>query len=380
MFNTSSLIGDTIICANSTSSYKPGTSGGKWFVSDTTIARVDSLGNVFGKKGGVTTLYYTLSSFGVSDTVSKSIKINEIQQPVIKKDTSNYLISSYSNGNKWYLDNKLLADTIQTIKPTINGNYTVTVTKNGCTSISSIPYNFILPPVKTIVTLTGDSILCINGTSNYKASSSGGKWYIDDTTIAKIDTTAKLTGIKGGSTILNYVLTTNGVYDTTRKTIKIIQLNQPIISRDTANYLRSNYSFGNIWFKETLQLKDTAQKLKPTTNGNYSVKVSQDGCSSSISNNYYYVITDIINFTNGQYIKVSPNPFKGYLYFDFNILGYQNLNVEIIDVINGRIIEKQNKLRTGAILYLNQLITGTYILHIYSDDLKFSKTIKLLKI
>jgi hypothetical protein len=101
----------------------------------------------------------------------------------------------------------------------------------------------------------------------------------------------------------------------------------PILSRDTANSLVSNV--GRVtWFKDGTLISDTTQKFKPTSAGSYSVKTTLNGCISAMSSPYYYLVTDIIQLSNGEFIKLAPNPFVNQVNLDFSIKGYQKLNLD----------------------------------------------------
>ncbi|MCX6154044.1 MAG: T9SS type A sorting domain-containing protein [Candidatus Kapabacteria bacterium] len=65
------------------------------------------------------------------------------EKPVISEDKKQ-LISSADEGNQWYLDGKLLTDSInKVINPSENGRYSVIVTdKNGCHSEKSIEFDY----------------------------------------------------------------------------------------------------------------------------------------------------------------------------------------------------------------------------------------------
>ena len=88
----------------------------------------------------------------------------------------------------------------------------------------------------------------------------------------------------------------------------------PIISRDTASYLVSNTNIGNTWYKDGTLLADTTQKIKPTAAGSYTAKTTQNGCVSSLSTPYYYLVTDVINLSSDEFIKLAPNPFTNHLF------------------------------------------------------------------
>jgi hypothetical protein len=155
---------------------------------------------------------------------------------------------------------------------------------------------------------------------------------------------------------------------------------QPILSRDTASYLISNSIIGNTWYKDGTAITDTAQKIKPTTPGSYTVKTTQNGCVSSLSTPYYYLVTDIINLSKDEFIKLAPNPFINQLNFDFNVKGYQKLNIEVYDVATGSKVASQPNLTAGTRITLGQLSAGTYVIRVTSNDNKILYQFKMVKL
>jgi hypothetical protein len=160
---------------------------------------------------------------------------------------------------------------------------------------------------------------------------------------------------------------------------KIATPTAPTLSRDTSNSLISNALIGNTWYKDGTLIPDTTQKFKPTSPGSYTVKTTQNGCTSSMSSSYYYLVTDIVQLNNGQYIKLAPNPFINQINLDFNIKGYLRLNVEVFELTTGnRVLSKQG-LQAGTPIILNELSSGTYIIKVTSNDSKIVQQFKMLR-
>jgi hypothetical protein len=152
----------------------------------------------------------------------------------------------------------------------------------------------------------------------------------------------------------------------------------PIISRDADNNLVSSIASGNLWFKDGVATLEKEQKFKPTTAGNYSVKVTQDGCTSS-SSNYYYLLTDIYNISATEYIKLAPNPFINQINLDYNIRGYGRLNIEVVSITTGKILYSLKGMPTGTPISLANLSSGVYLIKVSSNDFKFVHQFKMVK-
>lgn len=152
----------------------------------------------------------------------------------------------------------------------------------------------------------------------------------------------------------------------------------PTLTRDTGNFLLSGTS-GTTWYKDGAALTDTSQKYKPTTPGSYTAKTTINGCTSVMSAAYYYLVTDIINLSKDEYIKLAPNPFINELNFDFVVKGYQRLNIEVFDIASGNKIASQSNLIAGSRIILSQLAGGTYIIRVTSNDNKIVQQFKVMK-
>ena len=153
----------------------------------------------------------------------------------------------------------------------------------------------------------------------------------------------------------------------------------PILSRDANNYLVAS-STGVTWYKDGVQIADTTQKIKPITGGVYTAKTTQNGCVSALSTAYYFVVTDVINLDNGQFLKLVPNPFRDYLNFDFNLNGYQKMNIQVFEISTGRMVRQNKDLYPGSKLQFGALSSGTYLFKVNSNDGKASYQFKMIKL
>ena len=153
----------------------------------------------------------------------------------------------------------------------------------------------------------------------------------------------------------------------------------PVLSRDTANYLVSG-SIGTTWYKDGTVITDTAQRFKPAAAGSYSAKTTTNGCTSVLSAVYYYLVTDIINLSKDEFIKLAPNPFVNQINFDFVVKGYQKLIIEVYDLASGNRVASMQNLFPGIPIYLGQLSAGTYVIKVSSNDLKVSYQFKMVKL
>lgn len=155
---------------------------------------------------------------------------------------------------------------------------------------------------------------------------------------------------------------------------------QPMLFRDSINNLVSNTTFGLSWYKDGVAILDTVQKIKPSISGSYTVKSTQNGCSSSFSTPYYYLVTDLINLSADEFIKLAPNPVQNQMNIDFVIKGYQRLNIDFYELSKGLLKYSNKGVFAGSQLYLGQLSPGTYVVSVRSEDGKVAHKLKVIKL
>ncbi len=153
----------------------------------------------------------------------------------------------------------------------------------------------------------------------------------------------------------------------------------PSISRDTAGKLVASVATGVKWYKDTT-LVSSAASFKPASAGSYTVKATEDGCTSVASNAYYFMVTDVINLSSTEYIKLAPNPFVNYLNFDFVVNGYQKLNIDVFATSNGARVSSKQGVYAGSRLSYSELSAGVYIFKVTSSDGKLAYQFKMIKL
>jgi hypothetical protein len=153
----------------------------------------------------------------------------------------------------------------------------------------------------------------------------------------------------------------------------------PSIRRDTAGTLVSSVATNVKWYKDTTMVS-TAASFKPAGAGSYTVKTTDNGCTSVASNAYYFLVTDVINLSATEYIKLAPNPFVNFLNFDFVVNGYQKLNIDVFETSTGNRISSKQGVYAGSRLSYAELSAGVYIFKVSSSDGKLSYQFKMIKL
>lgn len=108
------------------------------------------------KQSGDYTVISTIGGISSLPSAAITVTVKPIpSKPIITIDGSNNLISSYTTGNQWYSGNAILIPgaTAQYYKPISNGLYSVTTTQNGCTSVPSDAYTYLVTGVQNLNTI-----------------------------------------------------------------------------------------------------------------------------------------------------------------------------------------------------------------------------------
>ena len=208
-------------------------------------------------------------------------------------------------------------------------------------------------------------------------------WYLSDTTSTKLSA-APTPDTKNVSEQVYFVSQRNNTTGCeglrSKITANIYPIpNKPLINRLDSNRLTSNV-IGSIWYLDTLLLTDTSSIIKPKVSGRYFVKTSQNGCTSSLSEQYYFLTTDIYMLNAEEFIRFNPNPFNGQIRFDYLLKGISQINVELIQFSTGLKLFTKSNIRTGAVVNIPNISSGVYVLSVSSPDGKFYKQFKVVRL
>ncbi len=202
------------------------------------------------------------------------------------------------------------------------------------------------------------------------------KWYFG----TKSDLTNVSNKIFTDSTKLFVTRTDSVGCISTSDTILLIRTPKPaapFLSRDSENNLVSNSS-GNIWYKDGVKIADTTRKFKPTSNGIYAATTTQNGCTSALSQGYYYITNAVANLSNGEYIKISPNPTNSEVFFNYNIRSSKEIYISVVD-ISGRTVVSNRKIASGSIVNIGSVMKGNYIIQVRDESGRLISSQRLVK-
>jgi hypothetical protein len=267
------------------------------------------------------------------------------------------------------------------LKDSLYDFYVIPVDNVGNRQVKAATSEISVPLFNTD-SITGNNSVCVNSSVKLSTTAKNGKWISLNNSIASVDTSGNVTGVSAGSCIIGYTVTKLTVSDTVFKTILVLAIPpKPTITRDSTNALVSSAAAGNQWYTDTTAAINgaTSQSYHPGVPNYYSVRVTQNGCSSLFSDKYYYLITAIVSVGGGNYINIAPNPTKDFIVIRHNLSGNNIINIELYD-LNGKKMLSKNNVTNGERIAVSQLAGGMYILKIYNSGGKIIGSEKIIKL
>ncbi len=361
-----------------------------WYTSATGGTATSTTPTIATSTAGTTSYYVSSSLSGCESTsrVSISITVNEVPTKPTITGGSNIcsgetvtLSSSSTSNNVWYLNGSLIKDSTRNkLVVGATGNYNLKVISNGCASSLSDTTKITVNAIPSKPQISGNSIVCSGSTVILSSNaSSGNQWYLNGSAI-KDSTRDKLVVSAAGSFTVK--VTTNNcsspVSDASAITL-VTTPAKPTVTRDANGNLVSSASSGNQWYKDATAVSGaTSASYKPADAGNYSVKVTSSGCTSSASDNYYYLSTAVFNNGNSTSLKLYPNPATSQLKVEFDRSVASKITIILYDG-NGRVVLQRSNLFSGTDFNLTRLGKGVYNIKVMDEKGKLISQQKIVK-
>lgn len=247
-----------------------------------------------------------------------------------------------------------------------NPPYNALMTSNGCQPLN--------PLAVDIASNDPDNTICTGTSVTFTATPTGAssptyQWKINGTNAGtgSIFTTSTLTN---GQSITCEM--TSGTSKVTSSAITVTVNPIPSVPAITfkGSILTSSATSGNQWFYNGNEISgETGQNLTVTKDGNYTVKVTVNGCTSASS--IFIVKTGINNISGENSLSIFPNPSDGLITVSFSINNKSVHKVTITNVI-GQVVFKDELINFSGdyskSINLQQYGKGTYTITLMNDN------------
>jgi hypothetical protein len=287
-------------------------------------------------------------------------------KPTVQKDEQPdqfLLISSSSDNNQWFLNGNLInGATSSTYIPQDLGNYTVKVTKDGCSNSSDVSS---VKMDKPTITLVGSNPLCEGDSLKLTAPSGFGSYIFSDGAKEIPRDKNELIVKKAGK---YYVATKRGKFISVLSDPISITVNpkpiKPTITLEN-NGFKSSSPTNNQWYLNQTILKDsTGQFLRNVGAGSYSVRVTLNGCFSESD---VLLITATEPNLDSFLIKLYPNPNEGTFWVELPYT-IKKWTIDVFNMEGKQIFTKlHSDYSTNREAVNVNKISGSYILRVTTD-------------
>ena len=258
------------------------------------------------------------------------------------------------------------------------GNYDVTTTVNGCTSVATAltvntePLTPTAPTVSDIAYCRGATALTATALSGHTLL-----WYGTAATGGTSSTTAPITMTATAGTTNYYVsqrnTATNCESDRASITVTIKSVPKPTITATgigTENVLlNSSASNGNQWFKDGIAIAGaTSQSYLVLGNGIYQVNATVEGCISELSEPFTVIVTAVEDVVEPISLKLFPVP--AHQAVNIHLTGVKDDEVSEVMIfdMSGRAIDQQSMRGKESTLVIEEYPAGEYFLRISSKS------------
>ena len=354
------ITGTPSTCVGSVDSLHNAVSGGLWSSSNTAIAAAAAgFGTVTGVRAGTVAITYTAPS---GCRAIDSFTVYPIPSPILGATpvcAGNHIaVSDTTSGGTWSSHNSAIA--------TITSGGIVTGVTASTTTISytnthgcSVTASILVNPVPAFI--TGNYSLCSTLTDSLFDLTPGGTWSSVNPSIATIgSTTGLLTGVSGGTATVSYTLPTGcaAVHAITVHPLPVptIALNWGTNTLSTANYYTS-YK----WYKNGVLITGaTTSSVAATTNGTYTVYVTDTFGCENMSDPYIIVNLAVNQPGLSQNISIHPNPASDVVYIESPVA----VNA-VVTGMEGKVIMQ---VANATNVDISALPAGVYMMLFYDES------------
>ena len=212
-----SISGTSILCVGTAYSLADTAAGGNWTSADTTVARIDALGNITPVSRGSSLISYTVinscgtavASYGI--TVNATPVAGVISGATVVCAGSSTTLADGPAGGLWSTSNPI-ADSVGStgVVTGINaGTSTISYIVSNICGADTATHSITVNPLPVAGSISGATSVCVASSITLAATATGGTWVSNSTAQATVSSTGTVYGVSGG-TVLIWYRVTNG--------------------------------------------------------------------------------------------------------------------------------------------------------------------------
>src|SRR6185503_4037990 len=254
---------------------------------------------------------------------------------------------------------------VVTATPLVTTTYTVTGFIGSCSRNLSVTVTVNAIPSAPTITASGVTSFCTGGSVTLTSSAAtNNQWYKDGVAIAGSTNQTYIASASGSYTVK--VTTNNCVSNSSAATVVTVNAipAQPIITQ-VGNSLQSSAANGNQWFLNGSGIIGaTSATYTPTTSGEYTVQVTQNGCTGTASAIFNFTVTAVSNPVLDRKITIAPNPVRDVLSVKYT--GNATTFTIMLVNVNGAVLLK-NTFTTNFDIDMRRYSAGLYVIRIVDE-------------
>ncbi len=208
------ITGAASLCQDANTLFTSATTSGNWVSSNSLVASVSIVGEVYGVSAGMATITYNKTNSCGTSYVVKPILINAL--PAVPASISGTdavcsgSLATYSNaviGGMWQISDSTIAsiDAFGNVTTSAPGAATISYSiSNLCGTNTTTKDLTVLSLPEVPTAIDGISNICLGSSAPFNDAVAGGVWSSSDVTIANVLTDGTTTGLSTGTATITY--------------------------------------------------------------------------------------------------------------------------------------------------------------------------------
>jgi uncharacterized protein YjdB len=210
------ISGASAVCIGASTTLTSSVSGGTWSSGSTSIATVNTSGDVYGVSAGSATISYSVTTSCGTEVVTASMTVNgapsagTLSGATSTCEATSTTLSSSVSGGTWSSS----ASSVATVDPSSgsvygvsSGSATISYSVTDACGTGVATRGFTVSPAPVSGTLSGSTSVCLSSSTSFSSTASGGTWTSSSSSVASVSTSGSVYGVAAGSATISYSVT-----------------------------------------------------------------------------------------------------------------------------------------------------------------------------